>query len=83
MTGNPTIKNAMVYDFMRKHIGNVTPTNVKAVFENYRTEIREQFGITTYSSFNDHVRRCREWERRTGNKVEVIRMDNKGVTRGE
>lgn len=74
----PTLKNAMVYDFMRTHLDD-DMHDVKTVFMANQTEIARRFNITTYATFNMHVRKCREWENQTGNKVNVIRMDNKGV----
>lgn len=73
-----TLKNQLVYDYFRKHLTDET-SDVKAVFNANRDEIRRRFSIGTYAMFNQHVRKCREWEAETGNKVTVIRLDNKGV----
>lgn len=73
-----TLKNAMVYDFMRNHLDD-DMHDVKAVFEANKTEIARRFAITTYQTFNMHVRKCRDWENQTESKVNVIRMDNEGV----
>jgi len=79
MANKITLKNAMVYDFMRKHSGTITDGAVKSIFEANKDEIAKQFGITTYQTFNFHVRKCLDWESKTGNRVNVIRMDNEGV----
>lgn len=77
-----TLKNQLVYDFFRKHVTDETP-DVKAVFNATKTELARRFSITTYATFNMHVRKCREWENETGNKVTVIRLDNREVNRNE
>ena len=77
-----TLKNQLVYDFFRKHVTDSTP-DVKAVFNSTSSELSRRFGITTYATFNMHVRKCREWEAETGNKVTVIRLDNRGVIDNE
>lgn len=79
-----TVKNSMVYEFLRRHLDNDdTATNVKAVYDANKDEIARRFGISTYATFNMHVRKCREWEVETGNKIEVIRLDNKEVLQNE
>lgn len=77
-----TLKNQLVYDFFRKHLDD-DMHDVKTVFTANKTELARRYGITTYQTFNMHVRKCREWEAKTGNKVTVIRLDNKGVTDNE
>lgn len=74
-----TLKNAMVYDFMRRNIRTVETASVKAVYKKHSAEIAKQFGINNYAGFNFHVRKCLNWETATGNKIDVIRMDNEGV----
>lgn len=73
-----TVKNAQVYQFFKEHLDDDMST-VKVVFMANKTELARRFGITTYATFNMHVRKCREWEAETGNTIEVIRMDNKEV----
>jgi len=77
-----TLKNQLVYDFFRKHLDE-DMHDVKTVFMANRTELARRYGITTYATFNMHVRKCRNWESETGNKVTVIRMDNRGVSDDE
>ena len=74
-----TIKNAMVYDYMRKKIDTVPQTSVKAVYLANKDEIAREFGINGYQQFNFHIRKCLDWETSTGKKVNVIRMDNEEV----
>lgn len=73
-----TLKNQLVYDFFRKKLDGYT-NDVKAVFMANKDELARRYSINTYATFNMHVRKCREWEAETGNKVTVIRLDNKGV----
>lgn len=80
MAGKLTLKNIMVYDFMRSKSEDMDDARVKSIFEAHKTEIAKRFSINTYQTFNFHVRKCLDWEHKTGNKVKVIRMDNKGVT---
>lgn len=77
-----TLKNQLVYDFFRKHLDE-DMSDVKSVFQNNSDELARRYGITTYATFNMHVRKCREWESETGNKVTVIRLDNRGVVDNE
>lgn len=85
MSKKLTLKNIMVYDYMRRHLdsSDVEDSSVKSVFRANQEDIAKRFSITTYQAFNFHVRKCLDWENSTGNKVNVIRMDNKGVTDNE
>ena len=74
---NPTLKNAMVYDFLRTNLGK--HDTVKGVYLSNREEISREFGINTYQTFAMHVRRSRQWERSTGNKITVVRDDERGI----
>lgn len=80
MAGKLTLKNIMVYDYMRRHSESVDDARVKSIFNAHKEDIAKRFNITTYQAFNFHVRKALDWEASTGNKVNVIRMDNKGVT---
>lgn len=72
MAGKLTLKNTMVYDFMRRSIpSNHLNISVKDVYRKNQAEIAEKFNINTYATFNMHVRKCMEWERATGKKVSV------------
>ena len=82
MASKLTLKNQLVYDYFRKHLTDEN-SDVKVVFNATKTELARRFGIATYATFNMHVRKCREWENETGNKVTVIRLDNRGVNPNE
>ena len=73
-----TLKNQLVYDYFRKHLDD-DMNDVKTVFMANRSEINRRFGINNYATFNQHVKKCRDWEAETGKKVEVIHLHNKGV----
>ena len=75
-----TLKNIMVYDFMRGCISTEhTNLSVKEIHRLNKDEIRKRFAITTYQAFNFHVRKVIDWRAETGSDINVIRMDNKGV----
>lgn len=74
-----TLKNQLVYDYFRNHVVDDS-SDVKAVFTANQSEINRRFGINNYATFNQHVKKCREYEAETGKQVEVIRLNNKGVT---
>lgn len=78
-----TIKNAMVYDYFRKKIDASASKTVKAVYLANKDEIAREFGINGYQQFNFHVRKAMDWETSTGNKVNVISMNNKEVLPNE
>ncbi len=79
-----TLKNIMVYDYMRRHYdSDQMATNVKAIYHANKDEIKKLFGIGNYQGFNFHVRKVINWETSTGNKVKVVRMDNEGINRNE
>jgi hypothetical protein len=78
MSSKLTLKNQLVYDFFRKHLDD-DMGDVKTVFMANKTELARRYSINTYATFNMHVRKCREWEAETGNKVTVIRLDNREV----
>lgn len=73
-----TLKNQLVYDYFRKHLHD-EQADVKGVFTANKVEINRRFSINTYATFNQHIKRCRDWEAETGKQVEVINLNNKGV----
>lgn len=75
----PTLKNIMVYDFMRRKAEGTSNSSVKAIYNAHADEIAQRFGINGYQTFNWHVRRVLDWQASTGKEVEVVRMDNEGV----
>lgn len=70
-----TVKNAQVYQFFKGHLDD-DMNSVKEVFMANQSELARRFNITTYATFNMHVRKCRDWEAK-GNTINYIRMDNK------
>lgn len=79
-TDKITLKNIMVYDFMRNHYtADEMSTNVKSIFNANKDEISKRFGIKTYATFNFHIRKVLNWEAKAGNNLSVIRMDNREV----
>jgi len=78
----PTLKNIMVYDFMRRHAENADTANVKAIYNAHKDEIAQRFGIGGYQTFNWHVRRVIDWKMQTGNDVEVHGLNQDGQANG-
>lgn len=74
----PTLKNIMVYDFMRKKAEAYGNNNVKAIYNANSVEIAQRFGINGYQTFNWHVRRVIDWKMQTGNDAEVIGLNPDG-----
>jgi len=78
----PTLKNIMVYDFMRKKAEGLSNPSVKAVYTANKDEIAQRFEINGYQTFNWHVRRVLDWQNKTGDKVEVIGLNQDGQANG-
>lgn len=74
-----TLKNAMVYEFLRSKIRRDQTASVKSIYNSHKSEIAKQFGINNYQGFNFHVRKCLNWETSTGNNITVHTLNNKEV----
>lgn len=75
-----TLKNALVYKFLKDHYdADQMAGNVKAIYHANKAEIDRRFKISTYASFNFHIRRAMNFEAQ-GNTIESV-LNNKELNK--
>lgn len=80
MTKNKvTLKNIMVYDYLRRVAGS--ETSVKKIYTTNKAEITKLFGISTYASFNFHIRKVINFE--SNNKYKLDESLKRSLQNGQ